>query len=134
MSAAATTTRPLAAPLAPGVDPPLPARPPAAPCLGRGGVLLVALSVTAVASAGTTWWCQQQLDRALALRPPVMLLDLATAARAASPTQLPALLRTYTQIADRLAAHGVLVLERNAVLAAPPALRIDAAEVSDAPD
>lgn len=121
-------------------DAPIPVAVPAAShtpnvaCLGLGGVLLVVLVVTAVAGVGTAWWCQQQLDRALALRPPVMLLDLATAARAASPTQLPALLRTYTQIADRLAAHGVLVLERNAVLAAPPALRIDAAEVSDAPD
>ena len=134
MSAAATTTRPLAAPLAPGVDPPLPARPPAAPCLGLGGVLLVALSVTAVACVGTAWWCQRQLDQALALRPPVMLLDLATAARAASPTQLPGVLRAYTQAAERLAEQGVLVLERHAVLAAPPVLHVNAAEVPHAAD
>lgn len=121
-------------------DAPIPVAVPAAShtpnvaCLGLGGVLLVVLVVTAVACVGTAWWLQQRLDQALALRPPVMILDLAMAARAASSTQLPAVLRAYTQTADRLAAHGVLVLERNTVLAAPPALQIDAAEVSDAPD
>lgn len=125
---------PVAVPAASRADLDAPAHTPNAPCLGLGGVLLVVLVATAVAGVGTAWWLQQRLDRALALRPPVMLLDLATAARAASPTQLPAVLRAYTQTADRLAAHGVLVLERNTVLAAPPALQIDAAEVSDAPD
>ncbi|MBK5966714.1 hypothetical protein CCR95_22205 [Thiocystis minor] len=100
-----------------------------APSVGVGAVLLIALLVASVVSAFTAWWLQRQLDTALWLRPPVMVLDLSATARAATPADLPARLRAYTQAAERLAAQGVLVLERNAVLATPVALLVNEAEV-----
>ncbi|MBK1717305.1 hypothetical protein [Thiocystis violacea] len=106
-----------------------PSRPASVPGLGVGTVLLVALLVSSVVSALTLWWLQRQLDTALWLRPPVMVLDLSAPARSAALADLPARLRAYTQAAERLAAQGVLVLERNAVLATPPALLVNEAEV-----
>ncbi|WP_245232743.1 hypothetical protein [Thiorhodococcus minor] len=79
------------------------------------------------------WW-QRQLALALELRPPVLLLDLSEAARGASPDQMTEILRDYTQAAERLAARGVLVLDRHAVLAAPAALTLGEKEVPHAPE
>ena len=69
-------------------------------------------------------WMQRQLETALAVRPPVVVLDLAGAARETDPAQLAALLDAYRTTAERLAGRGLLVLERQAVLAAPAGLTL----------
>lgn len=79
------------------------------------------------------WW-QRQLALALEVRPPVLLLDLSAAARGADPAQMTEILRDYTQAAEGLAARGVLVLDRHAVLAAPSALTVLETEVPHAPE
>ena len=94
-----------------------------------GAVVLIALLVIASIQGGVVWWLHHQLAAALSIRPPVLILDLSAAARTAEPAELPALLRTYTQAAERLAAQGVLVLERNAVLATPAVVLVSDQEV-----
>jgi len=58
----------------------------------------------------------------LALRPPVVLFDLAAAVRGVDPAQLGAVVARETEQAKRLAAGGFLVLDAQAVIAAPPDL------------
>ena len=58
----------------------------------------------------------------LALRPPVILFDLAGAIQGAEPSQLAARVARETEQAKRLAAGGFLVLDAQAVIAAPPDL------------
>ena len=58
----------------------------------------------------------------LALRPPVILFDLAGAVQGAEPSQLAAVVARETEQAKRLAAGGFLVLDAQAVIAAPPDL------------
>ncbi|WP_295402618.1 hypothetical protein [uncultured Thiocystis sp.] len=94
-----------------------------------GAVVLIVLLVAAGIQGGVVWWLHQQLAAALSIRPPVLILDLSAAARAAEPAELPALLRAYTQAAERLAAQGVLVLERHAILATPAAVLVSDQEV-----
>jgi hypothetical protein len=95
-------------------------------------VILVAGLLSLTSSALLSLWWQRQLALALEVRPPVLLLDLSAAARAASPYQMTEILRDYTQTAERLAARGVLVLDRHAVLAAPAALTLGETEVPHA--
>jgi hypothetical protein len=85
--------------------------------------LLVAALVAPLACAGAGWlWARLAAPdaQALALRPPIVVLDLAAAARAADPAQLDAVLARQRAAAERLAAAGFLVLDAQAVLAAPP--------------
>ena len=58
----------------------------------------------------------------LALRPPVILFDLAGAIQGTEPSQLAAVVARETEQAKRLAAGGFLVLDAQAVIAAPPDL------------
>jgi hypothetical protein len=58
----------------------------------------------------------------LALRPPVILFDMAAAMRGVEPAQLGAIVARETEQAKRLAAGGFLVLDAQAVIAAPPDL------------
>ena len=58
----------------------------------------------------------------LALRPPVILFDMAAAVRAVAPAELGAVVARETEQAKRLAAGGFLVLDAQAVIAAPPEL------------
>lgn len=95
-------------------------------------VLLVAGLLCLASSALLSFWWQRQLALALEVRPPVLLMDLSEAARGASPDQMTEILRDYTQAAERLAARGVLVLDRHAVLAAPAALMLRQTEVPHA--
>jgi hypothetical protein len=64
----------------------------------------------------------QGLRAELALRPPVILLDVAQVARNADPAALGAVLGRQRAQAERLAAGGFLVLDAQAVIAAPSEL------------
>ncbi|WP_242482288.1 hypothetical protein [Thiocystis violacea] len=101
---------------------------------GLSTVVLVAGLLCLASSAFLSLWWQRQLAQALEVRPPVLLLDLSAAARGADPAQMTEILRDYTQAAEGLAARGVLVLDRHAVLAAPPALTLRETEVPHAPE
>ncbi|EGV29615.1 hypothetical protein ThidrDRAFT_3207 [Thiorhodococcus drewsii AZ1] len=101
---------------------------------GLSTVVLVAGLLCLTSSAFLSLWWQRQLALALEVRPPVLLLDLSAAARGADPAQMTAILRDYTQAAEGLAARGVLVLDRHAVLAAPPALTVLETEVPHVPE
>ena len=67
-------------------------------------------------------WGGDALRAELALRPPVILFDLAGAVQGTEPSQLAAVVARETERARRLAAGGFLVLDAQAVIAAPPEL------------
>jgi hypothetical protein len=67
-------------------------------------------------------WAAESLSAELALRPPVILFDLATAVRDMEPARLGAAVAHQKERAKRLAAGGFLVLDSQAVIAAPPEL------------
>ena len=94
--------------------------------------ILVAILVTVGVTGGGLIWMQRQLDRTLAVRPPIVVLDLAGAARESDPTRLKALLDDARMAAERLAGQGLLVLDRQGVLAAPPGLTLTEREVRHA--
>jgi hypothetical protein len=71
---------------------------------------------------------ERPLRAELALRPPVILLDLADAVRGVPPGALDARDR-----AKRLAAGGFLVLDAQAVIAAPPELYLAAGAKAQSP-
>ncbi|WP_245232428.1 hypothetical protein [Thiorhodococcus minor] len=98
------------------------------------GVIVVAGLLCLATGVLLSLWWRRELALALEVRPPVLLLDLSEAARGASPDQMTAILRDYTQAAERLAARGVLVLDRHAVMAAPAALTLGETEVPHAPE
>ena len=93
---------------------------------GRGvfpWILVPSLLAVAVASACVgAWWAREQLRAELTLRPPIVLFDMAGAVRDASPERLAAVVARETARARRLAEGGVLVLDAQAVIAAPPDL------------
>jgi hypothetical protein len=101
--------------------------------VGVGTVVLIAGLVSLISSAAVAIWWERQLDQRLVMRPPVMILDLSALARATDPEALTAVMRAYTQAADRLAEQGVLVLERQRVLAAPRDLVLRETEVPGVP-
>jgi len=79
-------------------------------------------ALTAGALAG--WWVSRDLRAELALRPPALVLDLAAAVRGAPPEAVDELLARQLTAARQLAAGGFLVLDAQAVLAAPPELTV----------
>ena len=85
-------------------------------------VLGLAGALTAGGLAG--WWVSKDLHAELALRPPALVLDLATAVRSAPPEAVDELLTHQLTAAKQLAAGGFLVLDAQAVLAAPPELTV----------
>ena len=85
-------------------------------------VLGLAGALTAGALAG--WWVSKDLRAELALRAPALVLDLATAVRSAPPEAVDELLAHQLTAARQLAAGGFLVLDAQAVLAAPPELTV----------
>jgi hypothetical protein len=93
---------------------------------GRGvssWVLVPSVLAVAVASAWVgTWWASESLRAELTLRPPVVLFDMAGAVRDVPPAQLANSVARETARARRLAEGGVLVLDAQAVVAAPPDL------------
>jgi hypothetical protein len=91
-------------------------------------MLGLAGALTAGALAG--WWVSRDLRAELALRPPVLVLDLATAVRGAPPEAVDELLARQLTAARQLAAGGFLVLDAQAVLAAPSELTVIAPGVA----
>jgi hypothetical protein len=85
-------------------------------------MLGLAGALTAGALAG--WWVSKDLRAELALRPPALVLDLAAAVRSAPPEAVDELLARQLVTARQLAAGGFLVLDAQAVLAAPPELMV----------
>ena len=67
-------------------------------------------------------WTAESLRAELALRPPVILFDLAGAVHDVEPARLGAAVTRQKERAERLAAGGFLVLDAQAVIAAPPEL------------
>ena len=86
--------------------------------------LAVPLALVAAGGSGcfAAWWGGDALRAELALRPPVILFDLAGTIQGAEPSQLAAVVARETEQAKRLAAGGFLVLDAQAVIAAPPDL------------
>jgi hypothetical protein len=70
------------------------------------------------------WWVSKEVRAELALRPPALVLDLAAAVRTAPPEAVDELLARQLATAKKLAAGGFLVLDAQAVLAAPPELTV----------
>ena len=64
-------------------------------------------------------WGGDVVRAELALRPPVILFDMAAAVRGVDPAQLAVIVARETEQAHRLAAGGFLVLDAQAVIAAP---------------
>jgi len=93
---------------------------------GRGGspwVLVLSVLAAAVASAWVgAWWAGEQLRAELTLRPPVVLFEMAGAVQGLEASKLGAAVARAKAQARRLAEGGVLVLDAQAVIAAPPDL------------
>ena len=99
------------------------------PVVGRAGLRVPLWLVVplVLAAAGGSGYLGARLGgdvlhAELALRPPVILFDLAGAIQGAEPSQLAARVARETEQAKRLAAGGFLVLDAQAVIAAPPDL------------
>ena len=91
-------------------------------------VLGLAGALAAGALAG--WWASSAVRAELALRPPALVLDLAAAVRSAPPEAVDESLARQLATARQLAAGGFLVLDAQAVLAAPPELTVIAPRVA----
>ena len=76
-------------------------------------------------------WAAEDLRAELALRPPMVLFDMAGAVRGVAPDRLAAVVAREKARAERLADAGFLVLDAQAVIAAPPDLYIDSAATLD---
>jgi len=76
-------------------------------------------------------WAAEDLRAELALRPPMVLFDMAGAVRGVAPDRLAAVVAREKARAKRLADAGFLVLDAQAVIAAPPDIYIDAASARD---
>jgi hypothetical protein len=95
-------------------------------------VLVLSVSVVGAASAGFgAWRAREGLRAELALRPAVVLFDMADAFRGVPHEQLAAVVARETARARRLAEGGVLVLDAQAVIAAPPDLSLVPGALSD---
>jgi len=93
---------------------------------GKGLVPWILVPTVLAVAIGSVWvgawWTGEQLRAELTLRPPIVLFDMAGAVRDASPERLAAVVARETARARRLAEGGVLVLDAQAVIAAPPDL------------
>jgi hypothetical protein len=91
---------------------------------------LWAAALVVLASAGGAgylgaWLAVRDVENDLALRPPVLVLDVATAARGADPERIADVLAGHNAKVRRLAEAGLLVLDAQAVLAAPADLYLE---------
>ena len=80
---------------------------------------LLALSMAALAGYLGARVAMGPMFKALASRPPVLVLDIEQALRQSAPQRDDTILRRYAEQARRLAGQGYLVLEQQAVWAAP---------------
>jgi len=86
-------------------------------------VLALLVLTAAVGSACIgAWWAGEQLRAELTLRPPVILFDLAGTVQGVDPAQVGASVARAKEQAKRLAEGGFLVLDAQAVIAAPAEL------------
>jgi hypothetical protein len=96
---------------------------------GTGIALPIVTLLVLVSCGGSGYlgarWAAKDLRTELALRPPVVLFDLAGAVRGVAPDRLPAALARHKRQAERLADAGFLVLDAQAVIAAPPDFHLD---------
>ena len=90
---------------------------------GRGGspwVLVLSVLAAAIASVWVgAWWARESLRAELTLRPPIVLFDMASAVHGSEGSELAAAVARAKEQARRLAEGGVLVLDAQAVIAAP---------------
>ena len=82
-------------------------------------VVLMAAGASGYLSAR---WAAEGLRSELTLRPPVILFDMAGAVNGVDPAQLGAAVARAKERAKRLSEGGFLVLDAQAVIAAPPEL------------
>ena len=92
-----------------------------------------ALGLTTAAASGYLGarWAAEDLRAELALRPPVILFDMAGAVRGVAPDRLDTVIAQEKKQTARLAEGGFLVLDAQAVIAAPPDLFIHSASILD---
>ena len=95
-----------------------------------GAGLALALAGLLAAGGLGAWLATRAATAERALRPPVVVLDLARAGRPADPPALEAALTRQAQAARRLAEAGYLVLDGQAVLAAPAELYLSTPAVA----
>ena len=86
--------------------------------------VVLGLAGALTAGALASWWVSREVRAELALRPPALVLDLAAAVRGAPPEAVDESLARQLATARQLAAGGFLVLDAQAVLAAPPGLTV----------
>ena len=102
---------------------------------GTGMPLWIAILLVLAASGGSGYlaarWASEDLRAELALRPPVILFDMADAVRGVQADQLATVFAREKEQAERLSDGGFLVLDAQAVIAAPPDLYIDSASTPD---
>jgi hypothetical protein len=95
----------------------------------------IAILLVLAASGGSGYlgarWAAEDLRTELILRPHVVLFDMAGAVRGVVPDRLAAVVAREKARADRLADAGFLVLDAQAVIAAPADLQIDVASARD---
>lgn len=100
-------------------------------------LVLLALIVAAGAAFLGAQRAAERLSTELALRPPVVVFDMAAVLREVPPQRLGTAVAKAEKQAERLAAGGFLVLDAQAVIAAPPELYLGAdafpAGAGDAP-
>ena len=92
-----------------------------APARRSGGILLLA-AIPLVALAGGYLGAEiaaRPLREAIATRPPVLIVDIAAALDGISPEDVGEAIADLKAAAVRLADGGILVLDAQAVLAAP---------------
>ena len=93
---------------------------------GPGASLPIAALLVLAAAGGSGYlgarWAAEELEAALALRPPVVLFDLAGAVRGVAPERLGSAMARVKDRAARLGEGGFLVLDAQAVIVAPPDL------------
>jgi hypothetical protein len=82
---------------------------------------LVLIAAVGSACIGS-WWAWEHLRAELTLRPPVVLFDMAGAVQGVDPVQVGASVAHAKEQAERLAEGGFLVLDAQAVIAAPAEL------------
>ena len=108
---------------------------PAARRAGPGISVPIAMLLVLAAAGGSGYlgahWAAEDLRAELALRPPVVLFDLAGAVRDVAPERLGSAMARVKDRAARLSEGGFLVLDAQAVIAAPPDLHLDPASPLD---
>jgi hypothetical protein len=99
----------------------MPPETPPAPAQKTGGILMLAAILPAALAGGYLGAeiAARPLREAIATRPPVLIVDVAAALEGIAPEEVGEAIADLRTTAKRLADGGVLVLDAQAVLAAP---------------